>query len=64
MSPTLSTDLIHEIYTKLYDAVVEAIHKVSPETKFVGMSDSYAGGHSGLLHVLPQPQESQAGDST
>jgi Glycosyl hydrolases family 39 len=35
-------DFEHQIdaqtYTRIYDAVVEALHKVSPETKFVGMS--------------------------
>jgi hypothetical protein len=27
-----------EVYTKRYDAIVTAIHKVSPDTKFVGMA--------------------------
>jgi hypothetical protein len=30
--------MTQETYTQVYDAVVEAIHKVSPHTKFVGMS--------------------------
>jgi hypothetical protein len=32
-----------EDYTKRYDAIVEGIHKVSPETKFVGMASTLSG---------------------
>lgn len=31
-------DMSPEMYTRVYDAIVTAIHKVSPETKFVGMA--------------------------
>lgn len=30
-----------EVYTGLYDAVVEAVRKVSPETKFIGLVNSF-----------------------
>jgi len=43
--PDLEHAFSVETYTKLYDAIVEAIHKVSPQTKFVGISHSYIGGH-------------------
>jgi hypothetical protein len=33
-----------EDYTKRYDAIVEGIHKVSPETKFMGLALAKAGG--------------------
>ena len=32
-----------EDYTRRYDAMVEGIHKVSPETKFVGMASTLSG---------------------
>ena len=35
--PDLEHGFSPQVYTKLYDAVVEDIHKVSPETKFVGI---------------------------
>ncbi|CZS92068.1 hypothetical protein WAI453_000064 [Rhynchosporium graminicola] len=31
-------DMSPEYYNKIYDAIVEAIHKVSPDTKFVGLA--------------------------
>jgi hypothetical protein len=34
-----------EDYTQRYDAMVEGIHKVSPETKFVGLALANAGGN-------------------
>ena len=34
-----------EDYTKRYDAIVEGIHKVSPDTKFVGLALASAGGN-------------------
>jgi hypothetical protein len=36
--PDLEHTTTIEDYTKRYDAIVKAIHKVSPETKFVGMA--------------------------
>jgi hypothetical protein len=34
-----------EQYTQRYDAIVSAIHKVSPETKFMGLALAEAGGN-------------------
>jgi hypothetical protein len=50
-----------QVYTGIYDAVVEAIHKVSPETKFVGMSDSYAGGHPDFFMYFLNPRNHKPG---
>ena len=36
--PDLEHNLSPQLYTKLYDAIVTEIHKVSPETRFVGIS--------------------------
>jgi hypothetical protein len=50
-----------QVYTGIYDAVVEAVHKVSPETKFVGMSDSYAGGHPDFFVYFLDPRNHRPG---
>jgi hypothetical protein len=47
--PDLEHGFSAETYTKLYDVVVEAIHKVSPQTRFVGISHSYIVGHPEYL---------------
>lgn len=39
--PDLEHSTTPEAYTKRYDAIVTAIHKVSPNTKFVGMGLAY-----------------------
>jgi hypothetical protein len=36
--PDLEHNFTPQAYTKIYDAMVSAIHKVSPKTKFVGMA--------------------------
>jgi hypothetical protein len=59
--PDLEHGLTPETYTKLYDAVVEAIHKVSPNTKFVGISDSYAGGHPDFFMYFLNPRHHKPG---
>jgi hypothetical protein len=50
-----------QVYTGIYDAVVEAIHKVSPVTKFVGMSDAYAGGHPDFFMYFLNPRNHKPG---
>lgn len=47
--PDLEHGFSTETYTKLYDVVVEAIHKVSPDTRFIGISHSYIVGHPEYL---------------
>jgi hypothetical protein len=59
--PDLEHGFDPQTYTKLYDAIVEAIHKVSPKTKFVGISDSYAGGHPDFFMYFLNPRNHQPG---
>src|SRR5271157_675198 len=59
--PDLEHGFNPETYTQLYDAVVEAIHKVSPEMKFVGISDSYAGGHPDFFMYFLNPKHHKPG---
>jgi hypothetical protein len=59
--PNLEHGWSPQDYTKLYDVIVEAIHKVSPETKFVGMSDDYAGGHPDFFLYFLNPRHHKPG---
>jgi hypothetical protein len=59
--PDLEHGFSAETYTKLYDAVVEAIHKVSPQTKFVGISHSYLVGHPEYLTYFLNPRHHKPG---
>ena len=43
--PDLEHNFTPEMYTKIYDAMVTAIHKVSPKTKFVGLALAYEKPH-------------------
>lgn len=40
--PDLEHRISPELYTKMYDAIVSALKKISPETKFVGISVAYS----------------------
>lgn len=59
--PDLEHNLSPEVYTKLYDAVVKAIHKVSPQIKFVSVSSSYVGGHPDMIDYFLDPRHHQPG---
>jgi hypothetical protein len=59
--PALEHGLSPEVYTGLYDAIVEAIHKVSPQTKFVGMSDNYAAAHPDFFMYFLNPRNHKPG---
>jgi hypothetical protein len=41
--PDLEHNISPQLYTKMYDAIVTAIKKVSPATKFIGMSLAFEG---------------------
>jgi hypothetical protein len=41
--PDLEHNISVEVYTKMYDAIVGEIKKVSPETKFIGISLAFNG---------------------
>jgi hypothetical protein len=59
--PDVERGLNAQTYTGLYDAVVEAIRKVSPETKFVGISLSYPAGHPDYLEYFLDPKNHKPG---
>jgi len=59
--PDLEHGFSPQTYTRLYDAVVEAIHKVSPQTKFVGISDSYPAGHPDFFTYFLNPKNHKPG---
>jgi hypothetical protein len=50
-----------QVYTGIYDAVAEAIHKVSPGTKFVGMSDAYPAGQPDFFMYFLNPRNHKPG---
>ena len=51
--PDLEHNTTAEQYTARYDAIVAAIHKVSPATKFVGTSLAFPAGHPEIFeHFL------------
>jgi hypothetical protein len=59
--PDVEHNLSPQVYTQLYDAVVKAIHKVSPQTKFVSISSSYAGSHPDMFDYFLDPRHHQPG---
>jgi hypothetical protein len=59
--PDIEHGLSAEAYTRLYDAVVEAVHQVSPETKFVGISLSYPAGHPEFFEYFLNPKNHKPG---
>jgi len=59
--PDLEHGFSAETYTRLYDAVVEAIHKVSPQTRFIGISHSYIVGHPEYLTYFLNPKHHKPG---
>jgi hypothetical protein len=50
-----------EDYTKRYDAIVEGIHKVSPETRFVGLALAFAGGNPKYYEYFLNPKNHKPG---
>lgn len=50
-----------EQYTKRYDAIVSAIHQVSPETKFMGLALAEAGGNPRYYEYFLNPKNHQPG---
>ncbi|HKS96812.1 MAG TPA: glycosyl hydrolase family 39 [Terriglobia bacterium] len=50
-----------QAYTRLYDAVVEAVRKVAPQTRFVGICWSYPSGHPELFEYFLNPRNHQPG---
>jgi hypothetical protein len=50
--PDLERNLSPEVYTRLYDAVVEAMRKVQPDLKFVGISLAYPSLQPEYFHYF------------
>jgi hypothetical protein len=50
-----------EDYTKRYDAIVEGIHKVSPQTKFMGLALAFAGGNPRYYEYFLDPKNHKKG---
>jgi hypothetical protein len=59
--PDLEHAFSPQVYTKLYDAVVQAIHKVSPATKFVGISLSDPSSHPDFFLYFLDPKNHRPG---
>jgi len=59
--PDIEHGLSAPLYTKIYDATVEAIHKVSPQTRFVGIVDSYPSGHPEFFRYFLDPKNHKPG---
>jgi hypothetical protein len=50
-----------EQYTARYDAIVSAIHKVSPDTRFVGLALAYPGGEPKYFEYFLNPANHKPG---
>ena len=50
-----------ETYTKIYDAVVESIRKVAPQTKFVGLALAQPSGHPEQFEYFLNPKNHKRG---
>ena len=50
-----------EDYTKRYDAIVEGIRKVSPDTKFMGLALAMAGGNPKYYEYFLNPKNHKPG---
>jgi hypothetical protein len=53
--------MIPENYTKRYDAIVEAIHRVSPETEFMGLAISSPNDHPEFFEYFLNPANHKPG---
>jgi hypothetical protein len=59
--PDLERNLTPEAYTRLYDAVVEAMRRVQPATKFGGISLAYPGGQPLYFEHFLDPKNHKPG---
>jgi hypothetical protein len=50
-----------ELYTREYDAIVDAIHRASPDTKFMGLALADPSGHPGFVEYFLDPKHHKAG---
>jgi hypothetical protein len=59
--PDIEHGFSQETYTKIYDAVVEAVRKVAPQMKFVGISSSSPGAHPEFFDYFLDPRHHKPG---
>jgi len=59
--PDLEHGLSPETYTRIYDAVVEAMRKVQPQTKFVGVSLAFPGSQPDFFEYFLNPKNHMPG---
>lgn len=59
--PDIEHGFSPETYTRIYDAVVEAIRKVAPQMKFVGISSSSPGSHPEFFDYFLDPRHHKPG---
>ena len=59
--PDLEHNTTPQQYTARYDAIVAAIHKVSPATKFVGVSLAFPSGHPEMFEYFLNPKNHKRG---
>jgi hypothetical protein len=59
--PELERDLTPETYTRIYDAVVEAMRRVQPATKFGGIALAFPGGQPLYFEYFLNPNNHKPG---
>ncbi len=59
--PELEHDTTPEQYTERYDAIVQGIHQVSPQTKFVGLALALAGQNPKFYEYFLDPAHHKPG---
>lgn len=59
--PDLEHQTTPEQYTRRYDAIVSAIHRVSPETKFMGLALAIPGGNPKYFGYFLNPKNHRPG---
>jgi len=59
--PDFEHDTTPQQYTERYDAIVSEIHKISPETKFVGVSFAAPSQHPEMFEYFLDPKNHQPG---
>jgi hypothetical protein len=59
--PDLEYPASPEMYTRIYDAVVEAMRQVQPQTEFVGVSLAHPGGRPDFFEYFLDPRNHKPG---
>jgi hypothetical protein len=59
--PDFEHDTTPQQYTERYDAIVDEIHKISPDTKFVGVSLAMPAQHPAMFEYFLDPKNHRPG---